>query len=288
VLIDWFTVGAQALNFLILVWLLKRFLYKPVLAAIDDRERRIQLESKSAAQKQLEAQSQFDDFKNKNEAFDKQRAAMVAEVVRQTDSQRERLLGEARKEADELHAQYANTLRNDQANLGRQIARLVGNEVFGIARRALADLASARLEECAAQEFVRRLRALNAQEKGLLAAAVASSSEPALLTSNFDLPAQDRETIQNALRETLAAQVTLKFVTAPDSICGIEFRANGQCLAWSIAHYLDALQGKALALIDTQVAPPPDTAGRVLPVAPVAAPTPPAASTPPAAASAAP
>jgi F-type H+-transporting ATPase subunit b len=39
VLIDWFTVGAQALNFLILVWLLKRYLYRPVLAAIDAREK---------------------------------------------------------------------------------------------------------------------------------------------------------------------------------------------------------------------------------------------------------
>ena len=35
-LIDWFTVFAQAVNFLILVWLLKRFLYKPILHAIDD------------------------------------------------------------------------------------------------------------------------------------------------------------------------------------------------------------------------------------------------------------
>jgi F-type H+-transporting ATPase subunit b len=36
-LIDWFTVGAQVLNFLILVWLLKRFLYGPILDAIDAR-----------------------------------------------------------------------------------------------------------------------------------------------------------------------------------------------------------------------------------------------------------
>jgi F-type H+-transporting ATPase subunit b len=40
-LIDWFTVGAQTLNFLILVWLMKRFLYKPILNAIDTREKRI-------------------------------------------------------------------------------------------------------------------------------------------------------------------------------------------------------------------------------------------------------
>ena len=40
-LIDWFTVSAQVVNFLILVWLLKRFLYRPILNAIDAREKRI-------------------------------------------------------------------------------------------------------------------------------------------------------------------------------------------------------------------------------------------------------
>jgi F-type H+-transporting ATPase subunit b len=282
VLIDWFTVGAQVLNFLILVWLLKRFLYKPVLDAIDGRERRIQLENKAAAEKQLEAQAQLDDFKNRNKAFDEQRATMVAEVVGQTNSQRERLLEEARKEADELRAQYANTVRGDRARMGRQITRLVGDEVFGIARKALADLASAKLEECMAEEFVRRLRALNAEEKKLLAVAVASLSEPALLRTSFDLRAQDRVTIQDALNEILAAEVPLRFVTAPDSICGIELRANGQFLAWSIADYLDTLQRKAWALLDAEIAPPPDAAD------PVRVPTPVAASAPVAAASAAP
>ena len=43
-LIDWFTVGAQALNFLILVWLMKHFLYQPILHAIDAREKKIAAE----------------------------------------------------------------------------------------------------------------------------------------------------------------------------------------------------------------------------------------------------
>ena len=51
-LIDWFTIGAQVLNFLILVWLLKRFLYKPILHAIDAREKRIAKELADADAKQ--------------------------------------------------------------------------------------------------------------------------------------------------------------------------------------------------------------------------------------------
>jgi len=52
-LIDWFTVGAQALNFLILVWLMKRFLYKPVLHAIDEREMRIARSSTTRLRRRL-------------------------------------------------------------------------------------------------------------------------------------------------------------------------------------------------------------------------------------------
>ncbi len=55
-LIDWFTVGAQVVNFAILVWLLKRFLYKPIIDAIDAREKRIALALADADAKTAEAQ----------------------------------------------------------------------------------------------------------------------------------------------------------------------------------------------------------------------------------------
>ena len=54
-LIDWFTVAAQAVNFLILVWLLKRFLYKPILGAMDAREQRIASRLRQAETEKAEA-----------------------------------------------------------------------------------------------------------------------------------------------------------------------------------------------------------------------------------------
>ena len=75
--IDWFTVVAQAINFLILVWLLKRFLYKPILHAIDEREKGIAAQLAEAEAKKAEAQKERDDFQHKNEAFDQERAALL-------------------------------------------------------------------------------------------------------------------------------------------------------------------------------------------------------------------
>jgi F-type H+-transporting ATPase subunit b len=76
-LIDWFTVGAQALNFLILMWLLKRFLYHPILAAIDAREQRIAAQLADAEAKEAEANKERDEFLQKNVTFDKERAALL-------------------------------------------------------------------------------------------------------------------------------------------------------------------------------------------------------------------
>ena len=67
-LIDWFTVGAQVLNFLILVWLMKRFLYKPILHAIDAREKRIATELADADAKKAEARTEREELRHKNEA----------------------------------------------------------------------------------------------------------------------------------------------------------------------------------------------------------------------------
>ena len=68
-LIDWFTVGAQVLNFLILVWLLKHFLYKPILNAIDAREKRIASELADADAKKTEAQKERDDFRKQEQSI---------------------------------------------------------------------------------------------------------------------------------------------------------------------------------------------------------------------------
>src|SRR5450755_417344 len=118
-LIDWFTIGAQALNFLILVWLLKRFLYKPILHAIDAREKRIAAELADADAKKAEAKKDRDEFQHKIEEFDQQRAALLSKATDEAKAVRQRLLDEARKAADALSARRSEALRNDALHLSQ-------------------------------------------------------------------------------------------------------------------------------------------------------------------------
>ena len=241
-LIDWFTVGAQALNFLILVWLMKRFLYQPILHAIDAREKLVAKELADADAKKTEAQKERDEFQKKNEEFDQQRAALLAKATDEAKAERLRLLDEARKAADALSAKRRESLLNDAHNLNQAISRLTQQEVFSITRKALTDLSTVSLEERMCEVFTRRLRALDDQAKAVLGAALAKNSVPALVRSTFDLPAPQRAAIQNALNETFSAEIHLRFETSPDLVSGIELTAHGQKVGWSIADYLASLE----------------------------------------------
>ena len=251
-LIDWFTVGAQALNFVILVWLMKRFLYKPILDAIDARERRIASALADADARKTDAQKERDEFRHKNEEFDRQRAGLLSKAAEEANAERQRLLDEARQAADALSAKQHEMLRNDAQYLNQAISRRTQQEVFAIARKTLTDLATTSLEERITEVFTRRLREMDEKAKHRLTEALKTAPGPALVRSAFDLPAEQRVTIQSALNETFSAEINVRFETSPHLISGIELTTNEQRVAWSIADYLNSLEKNVGELLDRQ------------------------------------
>ncbi len=241
-LIDWFTVVAQVLNFLILVWLLKRFLYKPILHAIDAREQRIAAELADAAAQKADAQQERDTFQHKNEEFDRQRADLLSQATEAGKAEHLRLLDEARQASDALKAKRMETLRNEARTLNLALTRKVQQEVFAMTRKVLNDLATSSLEAGLCDVFIRQLRGMEGAAKEGLATALANAPDPAILRSAFDLPEAQRAAIQSALNETFSAEVRIRFETAPDVVSGIELTTKGQKVAWSIAEYLTSLE----------------------------------------------
>lgn len=251
-LIDWFTVGAQALNFVILVWLMKRFLYKPILDAIDSRERRIASALADAEAKRAEAHKERDEFRLRNDELERRRAALLDQAMADAEAERQRLIDEARQAADALTTRRREALLGDSRRLGQALVGRTQQEVFAIARKALSELATASLEERIAEVLASRLRALEGPDKEAVAQALASGTGPALVRSAFELPAEQRSAIQLAVNEAFSADIALRFETAPDLVAGVELISNGQKVAWSIADYLASLRAEVEKLIQSQ------------------------------------
>ena len=251
-LFDWFTVGAQVVNFLILVWLLKRFLYKPILHAIDAREQLIAKELADADSTKSEAEKEREKFHKKNDEFERQRDELLSKAKDEVTAERQRLLDKARQAADALRAKRQDALKREQQGLNDEITRRTRGEVFAIARKTLTDLAGTTLEERMSDVFIRRLRELNNEAKEGLAKNLKTSSDPALVRSAFELPSEQQSAIEHALQETFSAEIQVRFETAPDVISGIELTANGRKVAWSIADYLASLEKSVGELLKQQ------------------------------------
>jgi F-type H+-transporting ATPase subunit b len=249
VLIDWFTVGAQIVNFIVLVWLLKRFMYQPILNAINARERRISDELQDASQQRAAAQSAREDLASKNNAFDAERATLLASAVTDSGRERERLMVEARNDLDALRTKQYCLLQNEQVAQSAQVTRLVAGEVFAIARSALKDLAGTDLEDRMAQILARRLREMTPEDKVSWNAVLKGSGTGATVRSRFDLTTSSRAIIQAAVSDGSSIDIPLRFEAGSEGICGIELIACGQKLSWTLGDYLNTLELKVDGLL---------------------------------------
>lgn len=241
-LIDWFTVGAQALNFLVLVWLLKHFLYKPILKGIDTREKLIAAKLAGAETKMAEATTERDDFRHKNEELDRHRAESLSAIQKETAAERVRLLDEAKKAADALAAKRLASIKEDIQNMNIAIGQRLQKQVFTVARHALKDMSTSTLEASVVDLFLRHVRELADDRKHLLIEALQKASEPATVRSAFELSEEQRAAMQQTLNVALSADIRITYAVAPDIISGIEFVTNGQKISWSIADYVTSLE----------------------------------------------
>jgi F-type H+-transporting ATPase subunit b len=240
-LIDWFTVTAQVINFLVLVWLLKRFLYRPILNAIDAREKRIAAELADADAKKAEAEKQCEEFRNRNAEFDNQKAARMSQVEQEAKAERAHLLDSARLEAEDLRAKLQSALKKEQLSLRESLSQRAQEEVFAITRKALADLAGTTLEARMTEVFIRRLGDLKDEGMAALKSAFDASTQPLQVQTAFKLEESQCGLIEAALKEILGDEKQIQFTSNADLVSGIEISANGQVIAWSIADYLSSL-----------------------------------------------
>lgn len=240
--VDWFTVAAQALNFVVLVWLLKRLLYKPILSAIEAREKSVADELATAAAQCAEAAKQHEEFQRKLLELEGRRTELMAQATAAAGAEQQRLLTAAKAAAAVQRTRLLAAVDSEATSLLESIGQRTQQEVFAIARTALAQLASVSLEASVCEVFTSRLRELSGAARTQLSDALRAPAEPALVRSAFELSAPQREAIERVLKERFDEHACVRFERASALIAGVELSAGGQKVAWSVSDYLARLE----------------------------------------------
>ena len=240
--LDWFTFIAQLINFLILVWLLKRFLYKPVLKTIDEREKRIAMQMQEAETLKNEATIELDKYQHKNIEFDQHRQELMDTAIKEVNSEHQRLLEQTHNDIEKLRLELHEILRNEQQSLSSEIIHRTRTEVFSIVRKTLHDLASVSLEDQMTKVFINRIKNLDPKEKKRLLSEMTNVQGDVILRSAFELPPEQQAAVENVLKKDFSFKTKIKFETAMNPVSGIELIAGGYKVVWSIDEYLLSLE----------------------------------------------
>lgn len=251
-LIDWFTVGAQIVNFLVLVVLLKLLLFDRVVAAMDRREQAISTRIHEAEEREERARAEIEEYEARQLELESDRRRLVEEAEAEAAERRSELIQEAREHVDELRTAWEQAVARDRRRFLEEIRRRTGEQVCTISRRALADLADADLE----RRLV-RVAAGRIEEEADTLRALVEEAEPApdlvLVRTSFPLDDDLTASVVQAVRKHLALEEQqFDFAQDPDLVCGIELRIGGWSVGWSVDGYLDAVAEDLEELLPTE------------------------------------
>lgn len=240
--IDWFTLAAQIVNFLILLVLLRQFLFKPVLGIMDERERKIAARLKSAEDKHQQAEQESQKYQEKQRELDERRDEELNRAKEAAEQKKKELIREARQKVAELRDQWQQSLAHEQEEFADWIRREIGAQVCAVSRRLLSELSDEDLEAQIIQMFIDRLADVDQQQLREMVDTARDADEGIQVISSFELPKRQRQDVEKAIEDIVPESVALTYKTDSDLICGVELRSGAHSLSWSIVHYLEELE----------------------------------------------
>lgn len=241
--IDWFTFLAQIVNFLILILLLRRFLYKPVISAMDRREEGIAGRLEEARLKMVEASEKESEYERKLKEFDQHKEQMLQQAKEEVDQEKKEMMAEARSQIDALKTRWNEALAGEQQAFLQELQIAAGNRIVDIIQEILADLSTKDLDEQVTAFFIKELASIDREEnKKMITAALDYGEGVIEVKSSFEIGEEQKHQIKNILQDKVAPQVECRFDVVPALGFGIEIRAGGWRAGWNLNGYIGRLR----------------------------------------------
>lgn len=240
-LIDWFTVVAQLINFLILVFLLQRFLYKPIVKTIRTRQEEIDHNWQQAQVEKQKAKAEINLYQEKRDSLEQRRQEIIAQAKQEGEQEYQNLIQQARQEVKQKQSRWEEAMTQQQEHFYEDLENKLAKQVYEIARKTFEELADSSLEQQIVRTFIRRLENLDEQERQSLAESLQESDHELLIATSFELSAENRQQIIDCLQQQQIAQ-NATFTEVPDLICGIELQAKNYKVSWNLKSYLYSLE----------------------------------------------
>lgn len=243
-LIDPFTTFAQILNFVILVFLLKKFLYKPILNAMEQRENNIISRLEEAEEIREAAQKEAEYYREKQQEWEKHKQERLEKIKEESEEEKKELTMKTKQEIESLRQEWYEQLQREKRTFLDAFRQKANQQMMKLARQILQNLADVELEQQMINKFIQGLPQLAKNENIKNNGLNRQTHECFTIRSTFTLSESQKQQLIQAVQKQFKPEITINFEQNKNLICGIELLNHGYKIPWNLEHYLDELEAQ--------------------------------------------
>lgn len=219
--INWWTLGLQAVNVLILVWLLSWLFWRPVAAAIAKRRDFTQAMLDDANATQTKVDAALAEISETRAGIAAERATLLAEAMDKAETVAKAKLADAEGKAQTLLAAAKTSIERDAATARKDNAAQASELSVEIAAKLLARFKRPPVLADWLERLVETIEGMSPDERTAL---VATATQIEVVTATEPGP-EDRAEIEKAVTAALGGAPKLNFITDPALLSGLELRS---------------------------------------------------------------
>lgn len=219
--LDWSTFFLEIINFLVLVWLLKHFLYEPVQKVVAERRASIEAQLNEAQAAQEEADTLRNQYENRIADWESEREEARQGLQREIDAERLKLQEELQKELNAERQKNAVLAERQFAELKREYETRALQLGGRFVSRLLEGVASQEVEAKLLELLLEELRVLPPAQRDALQPQGEGKTVPVAVLSAYPLDNEQRKQLQQRLEKLVPAMLLFEWREDRKLIAGL-------------------------------------------------------------------
>ncbi len=242
--VDFVTLAAQVVNFLILVAILWFLLFKRVLKAMDERENRIASRLDDADKRAKETEKEREALRKKHEELEDKRDSMMSKMRDEVESERKKLQKKAREEVEEQQKKWEAAMQSRQERIISELRRKAALEAVELSSHILRDLANDDLQKRSIERLFARLGETEEKDGEEIRNLLREKGKSCVVAAPRELKESDRKKVESGLSDIAGGEIPIQYDVDPNLVMGLEIRVDGKRLTWAVPDYLDRVSQK--------------------------------------------
>ncbi len=245
--INWFEIIVQIINFFILLFILQKLFYKPVIKAMEERQQGIRDIRDEADRKKKEADELIQEYRSNLKTLEENKAEEMSKAIREADDKKEKIIDSYMKEANAKRESYMNEVQEEKEFFLHDLRSTLGKSSVIIASKILKTIADEDLIEKIFEVFIQKIESL---EKEKLEDEIKLDGDKITLISSVALSEEQKNRFNNAILGKLDYSIEMEYEVDEHLIMGFELNLESLTVHTNIDNYLREAEDNIKKILD--------------------------------------